>query len=253
MIEIASPLAGWATPLDAVPDPVFAERMLGDGIAIDPIEGKLVAPGDGTIVTAHPAGHAVTIALDSGPVLLMHIGLDTVGLGGAGFTPQVLNGQRVAAGDVLVAFDLDALARTARSLVTPVIVTNGDAFRIVGRAEEGAVQNGAPLLTLEAAGSAQAVAPPAGPTVERALRLPLAHGLHARPAARIAKLAGEYDAAIEIVAGDGRAATARSAVAMLGLALGHGAAITVRATGPAGDDAVAAIADLIESGMDELL
>ncbi|MGN6268927.1 MAG: phosphoenolpyruvate--protein phosphotransferase [Sphingomonas sp.] len=253
MIEIASPLAGWATPLDAVPDPVFAERMLGDGIAIDPIEGKLVAPGDGMIVTAHPAGHAVTIALDSGPVLLMHIGLDTVGLGGAGFTPQVRDSQRVAAGDVLVAFDLDALARTARSLITPVIVTNGDAFRIVGRANEGAVQNGTPLLTLEAAGSAHAAAAPAGPTVERTLRLPLAHGLHARPAARIAKLAGEYDAAIEIVAEDGRAATARSAVAMLGLALGHGAAITVRATGPQGDDAVAAIADLIESGMEELL
>jgi phosphocarrier protein FPr/phosphocarrier protein len=253
MIEIASPLAGWATLLDAVPDPVFAERMLGDGLAVDPVEGRLTAPDDGRIVTAHPAGHAVTLALDSGPVLLMHIGLDTVGLGGEGFAPQVAEGQRVRAGDTLVGFDLDRLARHARSLVTPVIVTNGDAFRIVGRAGEGAIGIGAPLLTLEAVATAKGGAAPAGPAVERTLRLPLAHGLHARPAARIARLAGEHDAAIDIVTGDGRSASARSPVAMLGLVLGHGAAITIRATGPDAGRGAAAVADLIASGMGELL
>ena len=127
---IASPLAGWATPLAEVPDPVFAEKMLGDGIAIDPIEGLLVAPGSGVVLSVHPAGHAVTLQLDSGPVLLMHIGLETVGLGGEGFAPKVAEGARVAAGDLLVEFDLDRLARTAKSLVTPVIVTNGDAFAV---------------------------------------------------------------------------------------------------------------------------
>src|SRR5882757_1157260 len=86
-ITILSPLAGWATPLAEVPDPVFAERMLGDGIAIDPIDGRLVAPGDGVVISIHPAGHAVTVRLDAGPVLLLHVGLETVGLGGAGFTP----------------------------------------------------------------------------------------------------------------------------------------------------------------------
>ncbi|MBY8827071.1 phosphoenolpyruvate--protein phosphotransferase [Hephaestia mangrovi] len=252
-IEIISPLAGWATPLDAVPDPVFADRMLGDGLAIDPIEGQLVAPGDGVVTTAHPAGHAVTLTLDSGPVLLMHIGLDTVGLRGAGFTPRVTEGQRVARGDVLVAFDLDQLARTARSLVTPVIVTNGDAFRIVERAGEGAMAIGAPLFVLEAVAGGEAAAAPTGPAVERTLRLPLAHGLHARPAARIARLAGEYDAAVDIVADGGRVAPARSSVAMLGLALGHGAPITIRAAGPDADRAADAIVELIAGGMVELL
>ena len=252
-IEIASPLAGWATPLEAVPDPVFAERMLGDGLAIDPIEGRLIAPGGGTIVTAHPGGHAVTLALDSGPVLLMHIGLDTVGLGGAGFTLHAAEGQRVAAGETLVAFDLDRLARTARSLVTPVIVTNGEAFRIAARADEGAVVIGAPLMTLESVASAGATSVQAGPTAEQRLRLPLAQGLHARPAGRIAKLASEHEADSEIVTDDGRAASARSAVAMLGLALGHGAPITIRATGPDAERAATAIADLIASGMGELL
>jgi phosphocarrier protein FPr/phosphocarrier protein len=251
-VEIASPLAGWITPLDAVPDPVFAERMLGDGVAIDPVEGRLVAPGEGTVVTAHPAGHAVTLALDSGPVLLMHIGLDTVGLGGEGFTPHVRDGQRVAAGDLLVEFDLDRLARAARSLVTPVIVTNGEAFRIVRRSDEGAIEAGAPLLTLEAIASDARAAVDAGPTAERTLRLPLAHGLHARPAARIAKLVDDHDAAVEIVAG-GKTASARSPVAMLGLALGHGASVTIRATGADAEAAVTAVADLIETGMGELL
>jgi len=264
MIEILSPLAGWATPLDAVPDPVFAERMLGDGLAVDPTEGRLTAPGDGTIVTVHPAGHAVTLALDAGPVLLIHIGLDTVGLGGEGFAPQVAEGQRVRTGDTLVAFDLDQLARTARSLVTPAIVTNGEAFRIASRASEGPIEAGAPLLAIEAIDvlpGRQESCPAADPglppsrehTHSRRLELPLAHGLHARPAARIAKLAGDYDASVEIVTEDGRVASARSSVAMLGLALGHGAAITVRAAGPDAERAAAAIAELIESGMGELL
>jgi len=259
MIKVGSPLAGWATTLNAVDDPVFAERMLGDGLAVDPIEGRLVAPGDGMVVTAHPAGHAVTLALDSGPVLLMHIGLDTVGLGGADFNLQVTNGQRVKAGDTLVVFDLDQLARNARSLVTPVIITNGDAFRVASRAAEGAIAVRAPLFEVEAV-----EAPPhiesslTGdfaplPSFSRSLRLPLAHGLHARPATRLAKLASEHNARVEIVTENGRTASARSSVAMLGLALGHGAAFTVRAVGDDAERAVAAIAELIEGGMGELL
>lgn len=263
MIKIGSPLTGWATPLDAVDDPVFAARMIGDGLAVDPVEGRLVAPGDGAIVTVHPAGHAVTMALDCGPVLLMHIGLDTVGLGGTGFTPKVTDGQRVKAGDTLVVFDLDQLARSARSLVTPVIITNGDAFRIASRAAEGAIDTGAPLFEVKAV----EVFPQRESiftadfghstsrehTFSRSLRLPLAHGLHARPAARLAKLASEHNATVEIVAEDGRTASARSSVEMLGLALEHGAPIIVRAVGADAERAIAAIAELIESGMGELL
>lgn len=248
-LAVASPLAGWAVPLDEVPDPVFAERMLGDGVAVDPVEGRLAAPGAGTVVSVHPAGHAVTLALDSGPVLLMHIGLDTVGLGGAGFTPRVKDGDRVAAGAALVDFDLDRLARTARSLVTPVIVTNGDAFALRRALAGRAVAAGEALLELDATG-AVADETRAAPDVRRALRLPLAYGLHARPAARIARLAGGYPPGIEIVGPDGRAASARSAVAMLALALPHGAEIVVRGGDQAGVDAVA---DLLATGMGELL
>ncbi|MBW4330233.1 phosphoenolpyruvate--protein phosphotransferase [Stakelama sp. CBK3Z-3] len=249
---ILSPLAGWATPIGKVADPVFADAMLGDGIAIDPVEGRLVAPGAGRVENVHPAGHAVTLALDSGAVLLMHIGLDTVGLGGKGFAPRVAEGDRVAAGDTLIDFDLDQLARTARSLITPVIVTNGDAFAIANRADEGAIASGAPLMFLEAVAAdlaAEAIDARAL-SVARTLSLPLAHGLHARPAARIATLAGEYDARIELEAG-ARSVSARSSVAMLGLALGHGATVTLRGAGPQADAAVDALTALIESGMGE--
>lgn len=247
--RIASPLAGWATPLSQVPDPVFADRMLGDGVAIDPVEGRLVAPGAGTVVSVHPAGHAVTLELDAGPVLLMHIGLETVGLGGAGFAPRVADGQRVEAGQVLVEFDLDRLARSAKSLVTPVIVTNGEAFAVEIAGTDRAVAIGEPLMTVRALGGAAAANDAAAPgIISRSLDLPLAYGLHARPAARIAQLAASYPGMIEIAAPSGRAASARSAVAMLALALPHGAAITVRGSDAGG---VAAIADLLESGMGE--
>ncbi|MDB5712323.1 MAG: phosphoenolpyruvate-protein phosphotransferase [Sphingomonas bacterium] len=248
-ITILSPLAGWATPLAEVPDPVFAEKMLGDGVAIDPVEGRLVAPGDGVVISIHPASHAVTVQLDAGPVLLLHIGLDTVGLGGVGFTPHVVDGQRVAAGDLLIEFDLDRLARTVKSLITPVVVTNGDAFTLVSAVNGEAVAAGAVLLELRPTGAALGSEVQAA-TVSRALLLPLAQGLHARPAARVAALAGAHPGTLEIVGPTGRVASARSAVAMLALALPHGAAITVRGSDAGGVDA---LADLLESGMGEYL
>ena len=253
MITIVSPLSGWVTPLDDVPDAVFAERMLGDGIAVDPVDGRLVAPAAGVISSIHSAGHAVTLELDSGPIILIHIGLDTVSLAGQGFSPAVTDGQRVAEGETLIDFDLDLLAQRARSLVTSVIVTNSGAFRIASRAKEGPIKAREPLLALEAVKASAVAAPATSATESRSLRLLLAHGLHARPAARLSKLAGEYDAETEIVAEDGRAAPLRSPVAMLGLGLRHGANVTVRAGGSQAKEAVTAIAELLESGMGEPL
>jgi phosphocarrier protein FPr/phosphocarrier protein len=241
------------TPLDAVPDPVFADRMLGDGIAVDPIEGRIVAPAAGVVSSIHAASHAVTLTLDGGPVLLIHVGLDTVALGGTGFRPAVRDGQRVAQGDLLIEFNLDVLARAARSLVTPIVVTNGDAFRIASQPAEGPIEIGQPLLQIEAFGSSAVETATVSASASRSLRLLLAHGLHARPAARLAKAIADMDAEAEIVAEDGRTASARSPVAMLGLGLRHGASMTVRASGPQAECAVAALAEMLDSGMGELL
>jgi multiphosphoryl transfer protein len=250
-IIVGSPVAGWVTPIDMVPDPVFAEHMLGDGIAIDPTEALFRAPLAGRIATLHPARHAVTIETDAGPVLLLHVGLETVALGGDGFEAYVSEGARVAAGDPLIGFDIERVGAVARSLVTPVVVTNGDAFRLVPIAGEALVDAGTPLFELVAVSSAENAQDAQGPAVERSLRIPLAHGLHARPAARLAQVAREHAASLEIIAQDGRRAALGSPVALLALALPHGATIRVTGRGADAHTAVNAIADLIQSGMGE--
>lgn len=253
MIQVGSPLSGWVTPLELVPDPVFAERMLGDGLAIDPVEGRLVAPAGGVIDTVHEAGHALTLRCDGGPTLLMHIGLDTVGLRGEGFTPRVVPGQRVAAGDLLIEFDLDLLARKARSLVTAVIVTDGERFILTSTRREGPVRAGEKLFEAAPTSGGTDASSTSGPTASRTLRIQLAHGLHARPAARLAKAASAFDAQVTFVTEDGRSATTHSPVAILGLGIRHGASIKLQASGPEAAQALAAIVELLDSGMGELL
>ena len=108
--QIAAPISGILVPLDQVPDPVFAKKMVGDGFSIDPLSNLLVAPVPGEVVDLQPSHHAVTIRSEDGLEILMHIGLDTVSLLGEGFTPKVREGATVAVGDPLIEFDLDALA-----------------------------------------------------------------------------------------------------------------------------------------------
>jgi len=247
-LEIASPLAGWVVTLDRVPDPVFSGRMLGEGLAIDPTEGRLTAPAAGRIATLNPSAHAVTIDLDDGAQLLIHIGIDTVALGGKGFTAHAKEGQRVAAGDLLIEFDLDYLARHVKSLITPVIVTSGGG---VAGAADRLVERGAALFTIDGRNEVQASSGNAASAL-RTLRLPLKHGLHARPAARIADLARSFDATVELRTPEGKTASALSPVAMLALTLGHGAELIVAAGGPQAQEAVDAVAGLIASGMGEL-
>src|SRR5579863_5167523 len=106
-IALAAPLGGWSTPLDEVPDEVFASRMMGDGVAIDPTEGTLHAPCAAEVALITPSRHAVTLRTAGGCQILMHVGIDTVKLGGAGFTTVAEQGARVRTGEVLLRFDLD--------------------------------------------------------------------------------------------------------------------------------------------------
>ncbi len=109
-LALKAPLSGPVVPIEKVPDPVFAHRLLGDGVAIDPVSALLLAPCDGVVATIHPAGHAVAIASDAGIEVMLHVGLDTVALGGRGFVPRVAQGRRVVAGEPLLAFDADLVA-----------------------------------------------------------------------------------------------------------------------------------------------
>ncbi|WP_269713771.1 phosphoenolpyruvate--protein phosphotransferase [Caulobacter sp. NIBR2454] len=250
-LVLLAPLKGWIAPLDETPDAVFADRMMGDGVAIDPTDGVLHAPCDGTVVNIHRARHAVTIRSKDGVEVLMHLGLETVALEGEGFTVHVTEGQSVKASQPLVTFDLDLLAQRAKSLITPVVVTNGEAFVISTRQLNREVEVGEPLMVLRAgAGAASGETVVGGPVASRGLTVPLAHGLHARPAARIATEAKGFEAQVFIAALN-RRASARSPVGLMSLAIRHGDQIIVSAEGPDAEDAVFAVAALIESGMGE--
>jgi phosphocarrier protein FPr/phosphocarrier protein len=249
-LVLSSPLKGWVAPLDEAPDAVFAERMLGDGLAIDPFGSSLHAPCDGWIIATSATRHSVTLRAGNGAEILMHVGLETVGLGGEGFEVHVQDGQAVKSGDKLISFDLDLLSLRARSLITPIIITNPDAFRIVRREQDRAAALGDFLMELAPVEGANVEVVATQAEVSRDLIVPLAHGIHARPAARIAECARAFVAEVALVAGE-RRSSAKSPVGVMSLAIRHGAAIRVVASGVDAAQALAAVVDLIEGGMGE--
>ena len=131
LIQITSPVAGRALPIEEVPDPVFSTGVVGQGIAIDPTSTAVVAPAAGTVLTAPDSGHALGLKLDNGVELLIHIGIDTVELDGKGFDVHVKAGEAFRAGQPLVTFDPQIIKEAGYSNITPVLVTNGFAFTTV--------------------------------------------------------------------------------------------------------------------------
>jgi PTS system glucose-specific IIA component len=140
--DVLAPLAGTAVGLAAVPDPVFAEAMVGPGTAIDPLPGPGVAraPVDGTLVKLHP--HAFVVVDDSGRGVLVHLGIDTVQLDGAGFTLRATEGDQVRAGQPLVDWDPAAVAAGGRSPVCPVVALDAPADALSAVVESGPVRAG---------------------------------------------------------------------------------------------------------------
>lgn len=145
---IASPLVGDILPLSAVADEVFASGALGKGVAIQPSEGKVLAPANGTVSVLFKTGHAVGITTDTGVELLIHIGLDTVNLDGRGYTIHVEEGQKVSAGDLLVEFEIGTINEAGYDTITPVIVTNTDDFTDVLTTTAPAVAENDYLFTI---------------------------------------------------------------------------------------------------------
>lgn len=148
-VQLLSPLTGTAVSLNTVPDPVFSEKMMGDGIAVNPSEGLVVSPVDGEVIQVFPTKHAIGIRAKNGAEILIHIGLETVSLNGEGFETHVKQGDHVAAGDKLVTFDLDIIAEKAKSTITPIIITNSDVAASFTVLTEGPVTGGkTPLIEL---------------------------------------------------------------------------------------------------------
>ncbi|MGD6857297.1 PTS sugar transporter subunit IIA [Bacillus infantis] len=148
-VVLKAPLTGKAVDLAEVPDPVFSEKMMGDGLAIEPSEGIVVSPVDGEVVQVFPTKHAIGLRAENGAEILIHIGLETVSMKGEGFETHISEGSKVKTGDKLVSFDIDLVKEKAKSTVTPVIITNGDALSSIEKKALGAVNRGeTPVITV---------------------------------------------------------------------------------------------------------
>ena len=249
-LVLLAPLSGWAAAADEIPDEVFSKKMLGDAVAIDPLEGTLVAPCEGEIISIAASKHAIALRHAGGAEILVHVGIDTVGLAGEGFELLVRKGDRVRAGAPLLKFDLDLLARKAASLVTPVVITNSERFRIVSANLDREIAAGQPLLTIdEIASTQEVVAAVSGatrgvPVISEAVIVNHAHGIHARPAALIARRAKSLPHVLEARA-RGRGVDPRSAVALMSLGVRGGDEIVIQGFSADAKASVAALADIV--------
>ena len=147
-VLVAAPLTGEAVSLETVNDPTFAEGILGKGIAIQPSEGRVVSPVNGTIATIFETGHAMGLVSEDGAEILIHVGLDTVNLNGKHFHVKMKSGDTVNVGDCILEFDLEAIKAEGYDVITPVIISNHFNYSSVDAAAEGHVKTGEPLLRL---------------------------------------------------------------------------------------------------------
>ncbi|WP_244851463.1 phosphoenolpyruvate--protein phosphotransferase [Caballeronia sp. SL2Y3] len=251
-IELIAPISGVMVRLDTVPDPVFAQKMVGDGVWIDPTSDELLSPLAGKVTQLHRACHAATVTGDCGLEVLIHIGLDTVMLRGEGFTPLVKEGDTVVTGQPLIRFDPLVVGAKAVSLLTEMVIANGE---LVTRYEPatGLVTAGTDVaLRVEFVSPTKdnASRDAGGQAVSDEVTLPNPQGLHARPAAVFAAEAKKYTSEIRVVRGSD-SANAKSVVALMALATSFGDKLRVEAAGPDANEAVTALARLLASGSGE--
>ncbi|MFL1417869.1 phosphoenolpyruvate--protein phosphotransferase [Pseudomonas fildesensis] len=249
-LELLAPLSGALLALDQVPDPVFASRLIGDGLCIDPTSQTLCAPLAGVISNIQDSGHAVSVTDDNGVQVLMHIGLDTVNLAGKGFTRLVKEGQRVEAGQPLIEFDADYVALNARSLLTLMLVVSGEPFTLLTPGD-GLVELGQPLVRVSPNECVEGADEEEGDALfSKPLTLPNVNGLHARPAAVFAQAAKGFSASIYLHK-QTQSANAKSLVAIMALQTVQGDTLQVSAAGEDADAAITALVALLAEGCGE--
>jgi multiphosphoryl transfer protein len=253
-LALLAPLSGRLLALGEVPDPVFAQKLMGEGVSIDPETSCLRAPCDARVQHVHSAGHAVSLLVEEGVEVVIHVGLETVQLKGEGFQPRVRAGDEVRCGDPLIEFAPDYVATHARSLLTQMVVPSADRVRSV-RPRRGHVAAGRDVvLEIELSEAASPAASPAAGEGTRRTSSPvhvsLASGLHARPAAVVAGVAKRYRSSVRMRRG-ADAANAKSVTALLGLEVQGGDAVSLEAEGPDADEAISALVALLASGLSE--
>jgi sugar PTS system EIIA component len=143
---LVAPITGNTVAIEGIPDEMFSQKMLGDGMAIEPTEGVVVSPLDGEVIQFFPTKHAVGIRGINGLEVLIHIGLETVALNGEGFEGHVQQGDQVKAGDKLVTFDLEFIKEKADSIISPVVITNLDIVDTLTKTSDPTVHRGESVL-----------------------------------------------------------------------------------------------------------
>ena len=270
-VVLIAPLTGVVVPIEDVPDPVFAKKMVGDGFSILPMSTTLCSPAAGEVAHIHDSQHAITVRTTEGLEVLMHIGLDTVGLGGDGFETLVAMGDHVDAGTELVRFDPAVISTKAASSLTQVVIANGDMITAVHPAtgfvtagkdiaaridlaapaqQSGAAGAGTAGAGVAAAGVDGAAAGAGEEVVSETIVIPNPTGLHARPAATLTQLASEFSSDIQLRAGD-QSASAKSILAIMGMGLARGTQITLAARGADAEAAIERLTREIRSGLGE--
>lgn len=250
-LRLVAPVDGVVVPLEDLPDPVFSQKMMGDGVAIDPTSQVLVAPCAGTVIQLHRAKHALTLRTESGVSILLHIGLDTVSLNGQGFRALVKEGDRVEPKQPLIEFDLDAIAQSATSLLTELVITEGaqdlSFKRIDGKVAAGAHE----VLRVGAQAPASELSKPKGDVIRTEhITILNPNGFHARPAAALAHRAKQFQSHVTVHKAH-LTAQATSVSDVMALDLGKGDQIWLSAQGSDAKAALAALRELIERGSGE--
>ncbi|PMC34297.1 PTS glucose transporter subunit IIA [Bacillus sp. UMB0899] len=143
---VYAPLTGKLVSIEEVPDPVFSQKMMGDGVAIDPSQNQVFSPVDGEVVSVFPTKHAITIRSKSGAELLIHMGLETVKLNGEGFNVLVSEGDKIKKGNPIAEFDIDKVSNTGTKVITPIVLLNGEQFKIENRQNNQSVTGGQDMI-----------------------------------------------------------------------------------------------------------
>lgn len=258
-VDVLAPLSGAVVPIEAVPDPAFSEKMVGDGLSIDPRSNLVLSPFDGRVIELQPSRHAVVIEGPSGLKIMVHVGIDTVMLKGEGFDAFVEKGDAVRAGQPLLRFDLAHVAAHAASVLTEVVVLNGEQVSSMEKMS-GAVEAGkSVLMTLHLTPRMEDGSVPEPESESdgawlnsRLVILRNPAGLHARPAAILASEARRYSAQIDLSCGVLNA-DAKSVVELLALATRQGDLVRLSACGADAAHAVEALERLLRDGCGERL
>ena len=249
-LTVFCPLDGNAVSLTQVPDPVFSERMLGDGLAIDPTGETVYSPIDGKIINFNKALHAFVVG-QNGVEVLVHVGLETVSLQGKGFTALVKEGDTVKAGQPILTFNLQTLRTEAPSPLVMVVVT-APADTPISAAVYGDVKKGIPLFSVPVEGGSLESQTEETFYQSNPIIIANSNGIHARPAAVLANLAAQHSSSVEIVFKE-RTASAKSVVGIMGLALSYKDSIILRVGGPETEARamIAKLQEAFESGLGE--